>query len=115
MKTRFINCLCFASLLSLFPGINGFAQQHEKHEDIVFSHPQVTGVGTPTVTYHLTKKLDPQIGEELKNYFSGLNAIVAVQLKEMEVVLQFKENTTHEMISLYINRLEMNFVYKQKQ
>lgn len=112
MKTRFINCLYFSTFLSFFPGFVSFGQQHEKHEDIVFSNSQVTGVGTPTITYHLIHKLDPQVGVELKNYLTAMNAIVDVQVKDLEVIIQFKENTTHEMIYLFIQRMEMLYIYR---
>lgn len=110
MKTNFINCLYITTFLSLFHGFNSYGQQFEKHHDSVYVNPRVTGVGTPTVVYHLTTPLETTVLDELEIYLESLNAITDVQVNGLDISIQFKENTTHEMIYLFIQRMEMLYV-----
>lgn len=112
MKNDFINCLYITTILSLFHGFNSYGQQFEKHHDSVYVNQHVTGVGTPTVVYHLTTSLETTILDELEIYLESLNAILDVQVNGLDISIQFKENTTHEMIYLFIQRMEMLYVYR---
>lgn len=112
MKTNFINCLYITTFLSLFHGFNSYGQQFEKHDDSVYVNPHVTGVGTPMVVYHLTTPLETTILDELEIYLESLNAITDVQVNGLDISIQFKENTTHEMIYLFIQRMEMLYIYR---
>ncbi|MNE43959.1 hypothetical protein D3C87_00370 [compost metagenome] len=112
MKNDFINCLYITTILSLFHGFNSYGQQFEKHHDSVYVNQHVTGVGTPTVVYHLTTPLGTTILDELEIYLESMNAINDVQINGLDISIQFKENTTHEMIYLFIQRMEMLYVYR---
>lgn len=110
MKKTFINCLCFTTTLSLFSAFNSYGQQIEKHEDGVYSNPHVTGVGSPTIVYHLTSSLETTILDELENYLESMNAITQVEVSGLDISIEFKESTTNEMIYLFIQRMEMLYI-----
>lgn len=115
MKTRFINCFCCASLLSLFPGLVSYGQQQDKHDEQHYVHPLISGVGTQEITYHLTQKLAPEKISELKNYLEGFHAIEKAQVEGLDIKIRFKEVTTYEMIHMYIQRMEIFFIHKNER
>lgn len=115
MNKHWMICLCLLTTLSLSSAFNSYGQQVEKHEDGVFAHPNVTGVGTHTVVYHLTTPLETTTLAELKNYMESLNAITEVAINGQDISLRFKEITTNEMIHLFIQRMEMLYVYRNPQ
>lgn len=114
MKNHFINCLCFTTTLSLFFASASYGQQLEKHEDAVYANPYITGVGSPTVVYHLTTALETTVIDELTIYLESMNAITDVEVNGLDISIAFKEPTTHEMIYLFIQRMEMLYIYKPK-
>lgn len=67
MSRNFIICLCFTTTLFLFPAFSSYGQQLETHEDHVYINPNVSGVGSNTVVYHLKTPLETTILDELKN------------------------------------------------
>lgn len=114
MKNRFINCLCITTTLSLFFAFTSYGQQIEKHEDGVYSNPHVTGVGSPTIVYHLTTALETTVADELTIYLESMNAITNVEVNGLDISISFKEPTTNEMIYLFIQRMEMLYIHKPK-
>lgn len=114
MKKHFINCLCFTTTLSLFSAFTSFGQQLEKHEDGVYLNPHVSGVGSPTIVYHLDAPLATTVLDELEIYLESMNAITGVAIAGQDISITFKEATTHEMIYLFIQRMEMLYINKPK-
>jgi len=112
MNTKFINCLSFTAAFFLFSTIAAYGQQFEKHEDNVYANPNVTGVGSPTIVYHLSSPLETKVLDELKNYLESMEAITQVDINGQDVSIRFKQATTNEMIYLFIQRMEMLYVYK---
>ncbi len=114
MKNRFINCLCFTTTLSLSFAFVSYGQQVEKHEDAVYANPHVTGVGSPTIVYHLTSALETTVMDELIVYLESMNAITDVEVNGLDISIEFKEPTNNEMIYLFIQRMEMLYINKPK-
>lgn len=114
MKNHFINCLCFTTTLSLFSAFNSYGQQLEKHDDGVYVNSHVTGVGSSTIVYHLTSPLETTLLDELRVYLESMNAITHVEVNGLDISIEFKEPTTNEMIYLFIQRMEMLYIYKPK-
>ncbi|WP_294679249.1 hypothetical protein [uncultured Fluviicola sp.] len=114
MKNHFINCLCFTTTLSLSFAFPSYSQQVEKHEDAVYANPHVTGVGSPTIVYHLTSALAATVLDELTIYLESMNAITQVEVNGLDISIEFKEPTTNEMIYLFIQRMEMLYINKPK-
>ena len=114
MKNRFINCLCFTTTLSLSLAFASYGQQVEKHEDAVYANPHVTGVGSPTIVYHLTSALPTTVADELTVYLESMNAITHAEVNGFDITIDFKESTTNEMIYLFIQRMEMLYINKPK-
>lgn len=113
MKKVFINSCCYiTTILSLFSGSISYGQQLEKHDDHVFVNQHVTGVGTPIIVYRLTDPVEPKILDELTVYLKNMNAIRDVRIDGSDIAIQFKENTTNEMIYLFIQRMEMLYIYR---
>lgn len=115
MNKHLMICLCLLTTLSLFSAFSSYGQQIEKHEDEVYANPNVTGVGSHTVVYHLTAPLETTTLAELKNYMESLNAITQVDINGQDIAIRFKEATTHEMIHLFIQRMEMLYIYRNPQ
>nr|WP_294860823.1 hypothetical protein [uncultured Fluviicola sp.] len=112
MKNRFINCLYITTTLSLISALNSYGQQVERHEDSVYANSHVSGVGSPTVVYHLASSLETTILDELENYLESMNAITQVDINGLDISIHFKESTTNEMIYLFIQRIEMLYINK---
>jgi hypothetical protein len=115
MNKNFINCLYFTAAFFLFSGFTAYGQQFERHEDNVYANPNVSGVGSSTVVYHLNSPLETTILAELENYMESLNAITQVDVNGQDISIQFKHATTHQMIYLFIQRMEMLYVYKNSK
>ncbi len=114
MNRNFIICLCFTTALFLFPAFSSYGQQVETHEDHSYANPNVSGVGSNTVVYHLNTPLKTNVLDELKNYMESLNAITKVEINGQDISIRFKEATTHQMIYLFIQRMEMYYIYKNQ-
>lgn len=112
MKKNFINCLFIPTALFLFSAFSGYGQQLEKHEDSDYANPQVTGVGSSTIVYHLTSSLETTILAELENYLESMNAITQVDINGLDIAIQFKQTTTNELIYPFIQRMEMLYIYR---
>ena len=114
MKNNFINCLYITTTLSLFSAFTSYGQQLERHEDIVYSNPHVSGVGSSTVIYHLTAPLETTILDELESYLESMNAITQVEVNGPDISIEFKEPTTNKLIYPFIQRMEMLYIHKPK-
>lgn len=112
MKNNFINCWCFTAAFFLFSAIAAYGQQSERHEDHVYINPNVSGVGTPIVVYHLNTSLETNILADLENYMESLEAITQVDINGPDISIQFKEATTNQMIYPFIQRMEMLYIYR---
>jgi len=112
MKKNFINCVFSTTTLSLFFAFSSFGQQIERHEDSVYSNQHVSGVGSSTITYHLTSPMETTILGELENYLESMNAITQVDVNGLDISIEFKEPTTHEMIYPFIQRMEILYIYR---
>jgi hypothetical protein len=112
MKKHFINCLYITTTLSLFSAFASYGQQLEKHPDGVYSNPHVTGVGSSTVVYHSPVVLETTILGELESYLESMNAITQVDINGQDISIEFKEATTNELIYLFIQRMEMLYIYR---
>lgn len=112
MNTNFINCLYFTAALFFFSAFTAYGQQIETHADIDYANPNVSGVGSATVVYHLKSPLETTVLAELENYMESLNAIAGVDINGSDISITFKEATTHKMIYLFIQRMEMYYIYK---
>ncbi|MGV3609764.1 MAG: hypothetical protein ACO1N0_02370 [Fluviicola sp.] len=115
MNKNFINCLYFTAALFLFSGFSAYSQQLEAHEDHVYANPNVSGVGTQTVVYHLNSPLETTILSELESYMESLNAIAGVDIIGQDISIQFKHITSHQSIRLFIERMEMLYIYKNSK
>ena len=115
MNKNFINCLYFTAALFLFSGFSAYSQQLESHEDHVYANPNVSGVGTQTVVYHLNSPLETTILAELESYMESLNAIAGVDIIGQDISIQFKHITSHQSIRLFIERMEMLYIYKNSK
>ncbi len=112
MKKNFINCLFFTTTLSLFSVFSSFGQQLEKHEDADYTNQHVSGVGSPTIVYHLTAPLETTVLGELENYLESMNAITQVDVNGLDISIEFKEPTTNELIYPFIQRMELLYIYR---
>jgi hypothetical protein len=110
-----MNCLCLTAAFFLFSAIAAHGQQFEKHEDIAYSNPNVSGVGSSTIVYHLASPLETNVLAELKNYMESLEAITAVEINGSDISIRFKQATTNQMIYLFIQRMEMLYIYKNSK
>ncbi len=115
MKLNFINCLSFTAAFFFFSTIAVYGQQSEKHEDHVYLNPNISGVGTSTIVYHLTSPLETTILADLENYMESLEAITQVDINGQDISIRFKEATTNQMIYLFIQRMEMLYIYKNQK
>ena len=107
MNRNFIVCLCVTIAFFLFPAFSSYGQQVETHEDHFYANPNVSGVGSNTIVYHLNTQLKTDVLDELKNYMESLNAVTKVEINGQDISIGFKEATTHQMIYLFIQRMEM--------
>lgn len=115
MNKHFINCLNFTAALFFFSAFTAYSQQSETHGDHGYANPNVTGVGSSTIVYHLNSPLETNVLAELETYMESLNAISQVDINGQDISIQFKHITTHESIYLFIQRMEMLYVYKNSQ
>lgn len=44
----------------------------------------------------------------------SVNAITKVEISGQDISIRFKEATTHQMIYLFIQRMEMYYIYKNQ-
>jgi hypothetical protein len=65
--------------------------------------------------YHLSEPLKANVSGELENYLESMNAITQVEINGLDISIQFKEITTHEMIYLFIQRMEMIYISKNQK
>lgn len=112
MKPNFINCCYFTAAFFLFSVFAAYGQQSETHEDHTYINPNVSGVGSPTIVYHLNSPLETTVLAELETYMESLNPITQVDINGNDISITFKQPTTHQMIYLFIQRMEMLYVYK---
>lgn len=115
MNKNFINCLCFASTLHLFSAFSVYGQQFDRHEDHAYVNPNISGVGSSTVVYHLNTPLKTDVLVELKNYLESMHAITQVEINGQDISIQFKEATSNQMIYPFIQRMEMLYIYRNPQ
>lgn len=115
MNKNFINCLYFTAAFFFFSTFSVYGQQSERHEDNVYANPNISGVGSSTVVYHLSYPLETTVLNELENYMESLDAITQVDVNGQDISIQFKHATTHQMIYLFIQRMEMLYVYKNSK
>ncbi len=115
MKPNFISCLFITAAFFLFFEIAAYGQWLERHEDNVYSNPNVSGVGTPTIVYHLTSPLQTTVLADLENYMESLDAITQVDVNGLDISIRFKEATTNQMIHLFIQRMEMLYIHKNQK
>lgn len=115
MKLNFINCLSFTAASFLFFAITAYGQQSERHEDNVYVNPNVSGVGSAIIVYHLTSPLETTILADLENYMESLDAITQVDVNGQDISIRFKEATTNQMIYLFIQRMEMLYIYRNQK
>jgi hypothetical protein len=115
MNKNFINCLYFTAALFFFSAITAYSQQSETHEDHAYANPNVSGVGSSTIVYHLNSPLETNVLAELETYMESLNAITQVDINGTDISIQFKHATTHQMIYLFIQRMEMLYIYKNSK
>jgi hypothetical protein len=112
MNKNFINCLYFTAAFFLFSTFTVSGQQFERHEDNVYANPNVSGVGTSTVVYHLATQLETNVLGELEVYMESFDAITQVDINGQDISIKFKEITTNQMIYLFIQRMEMLYIYR---
>lgn len=112
MNKRFISCLYFTTTFLLSSVCVSYGQHLEKHEDIVYANPNVTGVGSSTIVYHLQAPLETNVLADIENYLKSFKAITQVGIKEQDISIGFKGATTNEMIYHIIQRMEMLYIYK---
>ena len=115
MNKHFINCLNFTAALFFLSAFTAYSQQLEGHEDHVHINPNVSGVGSSTIVYHLNSPLETKVLAELETYMESLNAIAQVDINGPDISIQFKHVTTHESIRLFIERMEMLYIYKNSK
>jgi hypothetical protein len=115
MNKQFINCLYFTAAFFFFSTLTVYGQQFEKHEDNAYVNPNVTGVGTPVIVYHLTAPLETKVLAELKDYMDSFEGITRVDTEGNQITLHFKQATTNEMIYLFIQRMEMLYIYRNSK
>lgn len=112
MNKRFISCLYFTTAFLLVSVSVSYGQQLEKHEDHVYVNPNISGVGSPTIVYHLPAPLETNILADIENYLKSFKAITQVDFNGQDISIQFNGVTTNEMIYLLIQRMEMLYIYK---
>ncbi len=106
----------FVVLCFLFPTFSSIAQVQEKHPDSYYANSHVTGIGTKTIVYHLDKALSPQLEQACQDYLSNYPRITQAVVSSNSITMEFNENiVSNEMIYLFIQRLEMNYIYKPKK
>ncbi len=115
MNKNFINCLCFTTALFFFSGFTAYSQQSETHDDHEYANPNVSGVGSSTIVYHLNSPLETNVLAELESYMESLNAVAQVDVNGQDISIQFKHITTHQNIHLFIERMEMLYIYKNSK
>jgi hypothetical protein len=115
MNTNFINCLYFTAAFFFFSAFTAYGQQSEKQIDTDYINPNISGVGSATVVYHLKSPLETTVLAELENYMESLDAITGVDINGSDISITFKEATTHKMIYLFIQRMEMYYIYKHSK
>lgn len=115
MNKNFINCLYCTAAFFLFSTFSVYSQQFERHEDNVYANPNVSGLGSSTVVYHLTSSLETTVLNELENYLESLDAITQVDIKDQDIFIRFKEATTNQMIYPFIQRMEMLYIYRNQK
>jgi hypothetical protein len=112
MNKRFISCLCLATASLLLSESVSYGQRLEKQEDHIYISPNVSGVGSSTIVYHLKTPLETNTLAELENYMKSFKAITQVSISGQDISIQFKHVTTNQMISTLIQRMEMLFIYR---
>jgi len=115
MKPNFINCLSFTAAFFFLSAFAVYGQQSERHEDNVYSNPNVSGVGTSTIVYHLSSPLETTVLADLENYMESLDAITQVDVNGLDISIRFKEVTTNQMIYLFIQRMELLYIYRNQK
>nr|WP_294862400.1 hypothetical protein [uncultured Fluviicola sp.] len=115
MNKYFINCLYFTAAFFFFSANTAYSQQVEKHEDHVNVNPNISGLGTSTVVYHLSSPLETEVLVDLKNYMESFKAITQVDINGQDISIQFKEAVTYQTIHLFIERMEMLYIYKNSK
>lgn len=116
MKRNFVKTPLFLLLFSLFSSVHVFSQAQEKHPDSYYANSHVTGIGTSTIVYHLDNALSAQVAQDCQTYLSNYPRIAHAIVNSSSIILEFNEPiTTNEQIYLFIQRLEMNYIYKQKK
>lgn len=115
MNKNFINCLYFTTALFFFSAFTAYSQQSQTHEDHEYANPNVSGVGSSTIVYHLNQPLETTILADLEAYMESLEAITQVDVNGQDISIQFKHATTHQMIYLFIQRMEMLYIYKNSK
>lgn len=115
MNKNFINCLYFTTALFFFSGFTAYSQQSEAHEDHEYANPNVSGVGSSNIVYHLNSPLETNVLAELETYMESLDAITQVDINGQDISIQFKEATTNHMIYPFIQRMEMLYIYKKSK
>ncbi|WP_430404360.1 hypothetical protein [Fluviicola sp.] len=115
MNKNFINCLYFTAAFFFFSTFSAYSQQFEGHEDHVYANPNVSGVGSSTIIYHLNHPLETTVLGDLEVYMESLEAITQVDINGQDISIGFKHATTHQMIYLFIQRMEMLYVYKNSK
>lgn len=116
MKHNLVKTGVFLFLCLLFPSVKSFAQAQEKHPDSYYANTHVSGVGTTTIIYHLDNALTPQLAQACQDYLSTYPRIAHASVSNNAITMEFNENiVSNEMIYLFIQRLEMNYIYKPKK
>lgn len=117
MKRNFIKSCCYiTTILSLFSGSISYGQQLEKHDDSAFVNQHVTGVGTTTIVYHLDHPMSDDSRQACLEYLNNYPRILSASVSSSSVTMEFAEQiVSNEMIYLFIQRLEMNYIRKPKQ
>jgi hypothetical protein len=110
IRTNLFVVLCF-----LFPTFSSIAQVQEKHPDSYYANTHITGIGTNSIVYHLDNPIDSKILQACSDYIAGYKHVVKFEITSTAINMLFAEPVSNEQIYLFIQRLEMNFLNRQRK
>ena len=99
----------------LFPSFQVFSQAQEKHPDSYYVNSHISGIVTNTIVYSLDKPLPEESKQACQNYLSNYGRINLATISDSAITMVFNNQViSNEQIYLFIQRLEMNYIYKHK-
>ncbi|WP_341901594.1 hypothetical protein [Fluviicola taffensis] len=110
MKKNFINCLYITTTLSLFSAFTSYGQQLERQNDDVYVNKQITGIGSPTIIYHLLPNYIVSSAQDIKTYLGRIHGIDRVEVTNEAITVHFEEIINGQEINMIFDRVEMLYI-----